>query len=124
MNSLEVLENARKLLLARGWVPTSGGGRPPFGPETGPLTLNQALWLGGTEPNGICHVGTIGEAADLLAAHAGIEPDSFAALSAWARQVGEDLDHELLWCIAGEVDALDTATPADLQPASGRAEAP
>lgn len=113
MDPLEVLGNARKTLLTRGWTPTSEGGKPPFGPEEGPLTLNQALWRGGTEATGKCHVGSIGEAADLLADHAGVERDSFAALSAWARTLDATrLDHELLWCIAGELDRIDRGTTA------------
>jgi hypothetical protein len=82
---LALLQDARTLLVERGWEPVPTSEPIPFGPESGPLTLTRALWRAGCHEDRVC-VQDIGLACRVLCVVAGLgEEASFPELGAWSR---------------------------------------
>lgn len=88
----ECLVEARRLLRERGWTPKNSGINSPFGPDTGPLTVLNALWRGacwGPERKAV-HPPAAAKACTLLGRTLGItdEEVSFTDIGDWCRVPG------------------------------------
>lgn len=86
--ALQVLIKARALLLERGWVAWSDGGKLPFGPAEGPLTLAQALWCA-ARYDGKVDIAAVNTACKTICRALGLDvSQGFVALGKWCRAEG------------------------------------
>ena len=106
-STVDVLRDLRTLLLKRGWIPTRPGDIP-FGAETGPLTLTQALWRAACHGDQVC-MGALDRATRALCLSAGLGREgTYPELAGWARprsqeQVVALIDQaERRWLDAGQ----------------------
>lgn len=113
----EVLKRARGLIAERGWSPVST--LFPYGRETGPLHINEALWRGclwtdddNREMVALDSVATASRG--LVAALGGNQDLRFAELSAWGAEPGRVV-HEVLALFDAVILGANRAAVAEME---------